>query len=87
MSKEWIIKISVEDYLFGYVGGSTALELKEDVKSFLKDHPEGKVLILFNLKFIYFLEIIIMNSDELKERIKKDDIRELDSDSQDSNCD
>ena len=52
MSKEWIIKISVNDYLFGYVEGSTALELMADIKSFIKDHPEGKVQILFNFRIL-----------------------------------
>ena len=52
MSKEWLIKISVNDYLFGYIEGSTALELMGDIKSFLKDHPEGKVQILFNFRIL-----------------------------------
>ena len=52
MSKEWLIKISVKDYLFGYVEDSTALELMADIKSFLKDHPEGKVQILFNFRIL-----------------------------------
>ena len=54
MSKEWIIKISENDYIFGYINGSTAIELEEDLRSFLKDHPEGSVIHFFELKIYQY---------------------------------
>ena len=43
MSEEWLIEVCEDDYELGHVGGWESIELGENVKSFLKDHPEGRV--------------------------------------------
>ena len=84
MSKEWLIKVCEDDYELGYVGGWESIELGENIKSFLKDHPEGRVWVYLSEILINHVQVIIMNTEELKERIQKGDIHDPDSDYSDS---